>query len=52
MSLGIENTEEDIDRLLTVLGTIRQGRRDKLVVRQIDEFARTAAQEVYATTPA
>jgi selenocysteine lyase/cysteine desulfurase len=52
VSLGIENTAEDVDRLLTVLGTIRQGRRDKVVEGQIDEFARTAAQEVYATAPA
>ena len=50
VSLGIENTEEDVDALAQVLGTIaRQPRAgtDRDVQRQMDDFAKAAAQRVY-----
>ena len=58
ISLGIENTEEDIDTLTHALGKI--ARQPKVgvdrpfaaaqtdVQRQMDNFARTASQRVYA----
>jgi selenocysteine lyase/cysteine desulfurase len=51
VSLGIENTEEDIDTLVRVLGNIaRQPRVEaqRNVQQQMDDLARAAAQRVYA----
>jgi hypothetical protein len=58
VSLGIENTAEDFDTLLDVLGKIvRQPRAwvdnpfastQTDIQRQMDDFARTAAMRVYA----
>jgi hypothetical protein len=45
-SLGIENTEADVDALLRVLGDIAaQGRRSGDVRRQMDDFAAAAWSE-------
>ena len=51
VSLGIENSDEDVDTLLHVLGTIaRQPRAgaNREFQQQMDDFARAAAQSVYA----
>ncbi len=52
VSLGIENSEDDVDTLLRVLGdTARRhgGKTDKKAVRrQMDDLAETAARLVYA----
>ena len=47
VSLGLENTEADVDRLIEVLGTISGRRRDKRTRRQMDDFATAAAATVY-----
>jgi selenocysteine lyase/cysteine desulfurase len=47
VSLGLENTEEDVDRLIEVLGGISGQRRDKRVQRQMDAYAAAAARTVY-----
>ncbi len=47
VSLGIENTLEDVDRLVEALGRISGQRRDKRAQRQIDDFAAAAARTVY-----
>ena len=50
VSLGIENSAEDVDTLIRVLGNIarqpRAGVKDD-VQQQMDDFARAAAQSVY-----
>lgn len=53
VSLGIENSVEDVDALIRVLGRIAQQPRTAVdrhtdVQQQIDEFVRAAAQNVYA----
>jgi len=61
MSLGIENSEEDVDRLIQVLDRIASPTQDststwngkpilsrKDVQRQMDDFVKTAAQKVYS----
>ncbi len=52
VSLGIENSEDDVDTLLRVLGEIARhsgGKTDKKAARrQMDDFAETAARRVYA----
>jgi selenocysteine lyase/cysteine desulfurase len=51
VSLGIENSEEDVDTLIRVLGSIaRQPRAEaeKDVRQQMDDFVRAAARRVYA----
>jgi len=51
VSLGIENSAEDVDTLIQVLGTIaRQPRAgaERGVGQQMDEFARAAALRVYS----
>jgi len=51
VSLGIENSVEDVDTLLRVLtGIARQPRAgvETDVQQRMDDFARTAAQSVYA----
>jgi len=52
VSLGIENSEDDVDTLIRVLGeTARQsgGKTDKKAARrQMNDLAETAAQRVYA----
>ena len=53
ISLGLENSAEEIDTLLRVLRDIAaqpQSRSDEAVQRQMNDFARAAAQCVY--TPA
>ena len=51
VSLGIENSEEDVDRLIRVLGAIarqpRGGSPGKRVKRQLDELSDAAARRVY-----
>ena len=50
VSLGIENSEEDVDTLIQVLGEIARqprARADRDVQQQMDDFARAAAQSVY-----
>ena len=50
VSLGIENSEEDVDTLIHVLGSIaRQPRSgaERDVRQQMDDFARAAAGRVY-----
>lgn len=51
VSLGIENSEEDVDTLIRVLGGIarqpRGGSRGKRVQQQLDEFAEAAARRIY-----
>jgi len=51
VSLGIENSEEDVDTLIHVLGGIarqpRGGSPGKRVKQQLDEFSEAAAQRVY-----
>jgi selenocysteine lyase/cysteine desulfurase len=51
VSLGIENSEEDVDTLIHVLGGIarqpKRGSSEKKVQRQMDEFAKAAAQKIY-----
>ncbi len=47
VSLGLENAEEDVDRLIQELGRISSRRRDKRVQRQMDDFAAAAARTVY-----
>lgn len=54
VSLGIENSADDVDTLLRVLGEIARKSRagvDKDVQRQMDDFARFAAQRVYGLGP-
>jgi selenocysteine lyase/cysteine desulfurase len=52
VSLGIENTEEDVDRLIQVLGGIAKRPRTGVDVRrQMDDCARAAAERVYAPRP-
>ena len=58
VSLGIENSAEDVDTLIHVLGKIARQPRAKVdnpftstktnVQRQMDDFARSAAQRVYS----
>jgi selenocysteine lyase/cysteine desulfurase len=51
VSFGIENSEEDVDTLIQVLGKIvRQPRNPghKDIQQQINDFVRAAAQRVYA----
>jgi len=49
VSLGIENSEEDIDTLIHVLGKIaRQPRTGVDIQQQMNDFVRAAAQRVYA----
>ncbi len=50
VSFGLENTVEDVDRLLEVLARIRSGGRDKAVTRQIEAFARSVAAAAYRGT--
>ena len=48
MSLGIENTAQDVDRLLQVLaGIVRSPKAEAGQARQMDEFAAAAAERVY-----
>jgi hypothetical protein len=50
VSLGIGNSEEDIDTLIRMLGRIvRQPRnpRQKDIKQQMNDFTRTVAQKVY-----
>ena len=50
VSLGIENSADDVDTLIRVLGEIARKSRagaDKDVQQQMDDFARFAAQRVY-----
>ena len=51
VSLGIENSEEDVDTLVQVLGGIarqpKSGAPGKHVMQQLDEFSEAAAQRVY-----
>ncbi|MGB8490801.1 MAG: aminotransferase class V-fold PLP-dependent enzyme [Bacteroidales bacterium] len=55
VSLGLENVEEDIDKLIDVLGQIGQPRTvdgkasssDKSIRTRIDEFARARGRKVY-----
>jgi selenocysteine lyase/cysteine desulfurase len=48
VSLGIENSEEDIDTLIHVLGKIaRQPRAGTDIQQQIDNFVKVAARRVY-----
>ena len=57
MSLGIENSAEDVDTLIHVLGKIARQPRAGVdnpfastqtdVQKQMDDFARAAAQRVY-----
>ena len=50
VSLGIENSADDVDTLIHVLGEIARKSRagaDKDVQQQMDDFARSAAQRVY-----
>jgi selenocysteine lyase/cysteine desulfurase len=52
MSLGIENSAEDVDALLEVLGQIARQPRpgvERDVRGEMDEFARTAARRVYGS---
>jgi selenocysteine lyase/cysteine desulfurase len=54
VSLGIENTEEDVDTLVRVLGEIaRQPRAGtpKSVQREMEDFAGAAAERVYPAIP-
>jgi len=54
VSLGIENTEEDVDTLLRVLGDIARepkANAAKGLRAQIDAFTAAAAQRVYARSP-
>jgi hypothetical protein len=51
VSLGIENTAEDVDALLRVLGDIARepkANAAKGVRQQMDDFAAAAARRVYA----
>ena len=51
VSLGLENNEEDVDRLIHVLGDIARqpkgGPAEKDVRQQMDESSKTAARRVY-----
>jgi selenocysteine lyase/cysteine desulfurase len=51
VSLGIENSAEDVDALIHVLSQIarrsRTGRDRRAVQQQMDDFARAAARRVY-----
>jgi selenocysteine lyase/cysteine desulfurase len=52
VSLGIENSAEDVDTLMHVLGQIarqprRNGENRRAVQQQMDDFARAAAQRVF-----
>jgi selenocysteine lyase/cysteine desulfurase len=48
ISLGVENSEGDIDTLLDVLGDIaRQPKSGADIRQQMDDFARAAAERVY-----
>jgi selenocysteine lyase/cysteine desulfurase len=50
VSLGIENSEEDVDRLIQVLGKIAdksQSSSKKEVQQQVKDFVRAAAERVY-----
>lgn len=50
VSLGIENSEEDVDRLIQALGTIAdksQSSSKKEVQQQMKDFVRVAADRVY-----
>jgi selenocysteine lyase/cysteine desulfurase len=51
VSLGIENSEEDVDTLIHVLGGIARhpkgGSPEKNVKKQMDECSEAAAQRVY-----
>jgi selenocysteine lyase/cysteine desulfurase len=47
VSLGLENTEEDVDRLLEVLSQIKGRRRDKHTQHRMAEFAAAAVRTVY-----
>ena len=52
VSLGLENTDDDVDALIRVLGVIARQPKDRLrakaVQAQMDEFSKAAAQRVYA----
>jgi hypothetical protein len=49
VSLGIENSAEDVDKLLQVLSEIARAPKARADVKaQMDEFARAAAQRVYS----
>jgi hypothetical protein len=52
VSLGLENTEEDVDRLLEALARISGLRRDKGVQRQMDVYAAKASRTVDGVPPA
>jgi selenocysteine lyase/cysteine desulfurase len=47
VSLGLENAEEDVDRLIEVLGRIRSQPRARSVQREMDAFATAVARTVY-----
>ncbi len=54
VSFGIENSDEDIDTLIRVLGDIaRQPRasQDRALQPQVDDYARAVARTVYSQTP-
>jgi cysteine sulfinate desulfinase/cysteine desulfurase-like protein len=52
VSLGIENSEGDVDTLIQVLGSIarqsRGGSPGKRVKQQLEEFSNAAARRVYS----
>ncbi len=51
VSLGIENSEADVDRLIQVLGTIAdksQSPSKKEVRQQVNDFVRSVAERVYS----
>ena len=51
VSLGLQNSVEDVDTFLRVLGEIarERGGRDRRVALEIETFVRSAAERVYAT---
>jgi hypothetical protein len=61
ISLGLENSAEEIDVLLQALNQIARQQRDRQenpfrtthtdVQKEMDDFARTAAQRVYIYSP-
>jgi selenocysteine lyase/cysteine desulfurase len=54
LSLGIENSAEEIDMLLQVLRQFAaqpRGGSDETIQRQMNDFAKIAAQRVYAPAP-
>jgi glycine cleavage system protein P-like pyridoxal-binding family len=54
ISLGIENTEADIDAFINVLKEIARGKKEKIhypcenIKQQIKDFIKTVEQKVYS----